>query len=124
MSGMHDGGRALAGRLHLGGRSRCARRTASLRWHGREDLRNPRSARRGSRVLIVSTEKWQAARKALRECLKALSPYARQLVHMRNVEELSAQDVLQVISKDPCEQNIREPPVLAYLRARSSIRPA
>jgi RNA polymerase sigma-70 factor (ECF subfamily) len=41
------------------------------------------------------------ARKALRECVERLSPYARQLIHMRYVEELSALDVAERLNRSP-----------------------
>jgi RNA polymerase sigma-70 factor (ECF subfamily) len=42
-----------------------------------------------------------AARKALRECVEGLSPYARRLIQMRYVEELSGQDVAQRLNRSP-----------------------
>jgi len=41
------------------------------------------------------------ARKALRECVEKLSPYARQLIRMRYVENLSAQDVADRLNRSP-----------------------
>jgi RNA polymerase sigma-70 factor (ECF subfamily) len=40
-------------------------------------------------------------RKALRECVEKLSPYARQLIEMRYVEQLSAQDVADRLNRSP-----------------------
>jgi RNA polymerase sigma-70 factor (ECF subfamily) len=59
-------------------------------------------------VLELLEDHWSAgdagpvpARKALRECLEKLSPYARQLVHMRYVEEMSAQEVAERLNRSP-----------------------
>jgi RNA polymerase sigma-70 factor (ECF subfamily) len=41
------------------------------------------------------------ARKALRECVERLSPYARQLIHMRYVENLSALAVAERLNRSP-----------------------
>ena len=41
------------------------------------------------------------ARKALRECVERLSPYARQLIHMRYVEDLSALAVAERLNRSP-----------------------
>ena len=41
------------------------------------------------------------ARKALRECVEKLSPYARQLIRMRYVDDLSAQDVAERLNRSP-----------------------
>lgn len=41
------------------------------------------------------------ARKALRECVERLSPYARQLIQMRYVEDLSALAVAERLNRSP-----------------------
>jgi RNA polymerase sigma factor (sigma-70 family) len=59
-------------------------------------------------LLELIEDEWAAgdsepaqARKALRECLQKLSPYAQQLIHMRYVEELSALDVAERLNRSP-----------------------
>jgi RNA polymerase sigma-70 factor (ECF subfamily) len=59
-------------------------------------------------VLELLEDHWRAgdgapapARKALRECVERLSPYARQLIRLRYVEELSAQDVAERLNRSP-----------------------
>jgi RNA polymerase sigma-70 factor (ECF subfamily) len=59
-------------------------------------------------VLELLEDQWSAtesapapARKALRECVEKLSPYARQLIRMRYVEELSGQDVADRLNRSP-----------------------
>jgi RNA polymerase sigma-70 factor (ECF subfamily) len=41
------------------------------------------------------------ARKALRECVERLSPYARQLIRLRYVEDLSAKKVAEQLNRSP-----------------------
>jgi RNA polymerase sigma-70 factor len=59
-------------------------------------------------VLELLEDHWAAAdgapaptRKALRDCVEALSPYARQLIHLRYVDDLSAQDVAERLNRSP-----------------------
>jgi RNA polymerase sigma-70 factor (ECF subfamily) len=59
-------------------------------------------------MLDLLEDQWSAgdadpapARKALRECVEALSPYARRLIHMRYVQELSGQDVAERLNRSP-----------------------
>ena len=59
-------------------------------------------------VLEMLEDHWAAtetapapARKALRECVEKLSPYARQLIRMRYVDDLSAQDVADRLNRSP-----------------------
>ena len=59
-------------------------------------------------MLELIEDEWAASdtapaptRKALRECLKKLSPYAAQLIQMRYVEELSALDVADRLNRSP-----------------------
>jgi len=61
-----------------------------------------------SSVLELLEDQWTEsdgapapARKALRECVKKLSPYAQQLIHMRYVEELSALVVAERLNRSP-----------------------
>ena len=42
-----------------------------------------------------------SARKALRECVEKLSPYARQLIQMRYVDDLSGQEVAERLNRSP-----------------------
>src|SRR5271157_5855723 len=59
-------------------------------------------------VLELLEDQWSAtdatpapARKALRECVEKLSPYARQLIRLRYVDELSALDVAERLNRSP-----------------------
>lgn len=59
-------------------------------------------------VLELLEDHWSAAdaapapaRKALRECVEKLSPYARRLIQMRYVEELSAKEVAERLNRSP-----------------------
>jgi RNA polymerase sigma-70 factor, ECF subfamily len=59
-------------------------------------------------VLELLEDEWSAAdgapapaRKALRECVEKLSPYAQQLIRMRYVDELSALDVADRLNRSP-----------------------
>jgi RNA polymerase sigma-70 factor (ECF subfamily) len=59
-------------------------------------------------VLELLEDEWSAgdaapvpARKALRECVDGLSPYAQQLIRMRYVDGLSALDVAERVNRSP-----------------------
>jgi RNA polymerase sigma-70 factor (ECF subfamily) len=59
-------------------------------------------------VLELLEDHWSAgdgapapARKALRECVEKLSPYARQLIQMRYVDDLSGQEVAERLNRSP-----------------------
>jgi RNA polymerase sigma-70 factor (ECF subfamily) len=85
-----------------------ARRVARL-----ESLAALRKRRRAPELLDQSVlelleDEWSAgdaapvpARKALRECVEELSPYARQLIHMRYADGLSALDVAERVNRSP-----------------------
>jgi RNA polymerase sigma-70 factor (ECF subfamily) len=85
-----------------------ARRVARL-----ESLAALRKRRRAPELLDQSMldlleDHWSAgdaapapARKALRECVEGLSPYARQLIRLRYAEGLSGQDVAERLNRSP-----------------------
>jgi RNA polymerase sigma-70 factor (ECF subfamily) len=85
-----------------------ARRVARL-----ESLAALRKRRRSPELLDQSVlelleDEWSAgdtapapARKALRDCVEKLSPYAQQLIRMRYVDGLSALDVAERVNRSP-----------------------